>query len=95
MLHVEMMLASKVISKHHFFGDISLGKELLELHYAEHIGKPFAKELIEFMASGPVVGMILEAPNAVKIVRQMIGNVAPEKAPSGTIRGDFTADRTK
>jgi len=70
-------------------------RDLAERHYAVHIGKPFYEELVEFITSGPVVAMALEAPDAVKIVRQMMGALKPLDAAPGTIRGDFTVDVQK
>jgi len=70
-------------------------RALAERHYAVHAGKPFYDELVEFITSGPVVAMALEAPDAVKIVRQMMGALKPLDAAPGTIRGDFTVDVQK
>lgn len=60
-----------------------------ERFYEPHIGKPFFQELVNFITSGPVVAAVLEAPNAVNVVRLMIGPTRPSEAPPGTIRGDF------
>lgn len=58
-------------------------------HYQEHAGKAFFPELINFITSGPLVSMVLEGENAVKIVRTMMGTTNPADAIPGTIRGDF------
>lgn len=58
-------------------------------HYQEHVGKAFFSELVSFITSGPLVSMILEGNNAVKIVRTMMGTTNPAEAAPGTIRGDF------
>jgi len=58
-------------------------------HYREHLGKPFYKDLIGFITSGPSVILILESLDAVAIVRSMVGDTNPAVALSGTIRGDF------
>ena len=67
-------------------------KELAEKHYAVHKGKPFYEGLLEFITSGSVVAMVLEADDAVRLVRNMMGALDPAEAVSGTIRGDFTTD---
>ncbi|WP_456363991.1 nucleoside-diphosphate kinase [Priestia aryabhattai] len=65
-------------------------KELAEEHYAEHIGKPFFNELVEFIISGPVFAMIWEGEDIVEVSRMMIGANKPVNALPGTIRGDFS-----
>ena len=67
-----------------------VGNDLAAAHYAEHKGKPFFGELLEFITSGPVVAAVLEGPRAVAAFRQLAGGTDPvEKATPGTIRGDF------
>jgi nucleoside-diphosphate kinase len=58
-------------------------------HYAEHEGKPFFGELVEFITSGPLVALVLEGQDAVKAARQVIGATNPLEAAPGSIRGDF------
>ena len=58
-------------------------------HYAEHDGKPFFGELVEFITSGPLVAMVLEGDEAIKAARQVIGATNPLEATTGSIRGDF------
>ena len=58
-------------------------------HYAEHDGKPFFGELVEFITSGPLVAMVLEGEEAIKAARQVIGATNPLEATTGSIRGDF------
>lgn len=65
-------------------------RELAEEHYAVHRGKEFFEPTVEFIISGPVVAMVVEGENAVKIMRNMMGALNPLDAASGTIRGDFT-----
>jgi nucleoside-diphosphate kinase len=60
-----------------------------EEHYAEHVGKPFFGELVEFITSGPLVAAVLEGHDAVKAARQVIGATNPLEAATGSIRGDF------
>ena len=63
--------------------------ELAKQHYAEHEGKPFFGELVEFITSAPLVAMVLEGPEAVTAARQVIGATNPLEASPGSIRGDF------
>lgn len=59
-------------------------------HYAEHEGKPFYGDLIEFITGGPSVFLVAEGPEGTwKIVRTLMGPTNPAEAPPGTIRGDF------
>lgn len=60
-----------------------------ESFYEVHRGKPFFRELVEFMISGPVVVMILKHENAVDEFRKLIGATDPAKAEQGTIRKIF------
>ncbi len=59
--------------------------------YAIHRQKPFFKDLVEFMTSGPVVLMVLEGENAILRNREIMGATDPKKAAPGTIRKDFSA----
>jgi len=61
-------------------------------HYAEHEGKPFYPDLVEFISSGPVVAMVLEGPAAVTTVRAMMGATNPLDSAPGTIRGDYSLE---
>jgi nucleoside-diphosphate kinase len=65
-------------------------RELAEQHYAEHDGKPFFGDLLEFITSGQVLAAVVEGPRAIAAFRQLAGGTDPvEKATPGTIRGDF------
>lgn len=68
---------------------LALPPETAAKHYEEHLGKPFYPALIEFITSGPIVAMVLSGPNAVKVVRAMMGTTNPVDAMPGTIRGDY------
>ncbi len=57
--------------------------------YAVHKERPFYKELVEFMTSGPVLVLVLEGENAIARNRQIMGATDPSKAAPGTIRADF------
>ena len=63
-----------------------------EAHYAVHRERPFFADLVNFVTSGPVVAMVWEGSDAIKLCRNMIGATKPVEALSGTIRGDFTTE---
>ncbi len=67
----------------------TLSRETAERHYAEHNGKPFFGELVEFITSGPLVAMVLEGDAAVEAARQVIGATNPLQSSPGSIRGDY------
>jgi nucleoside-diphosphate kinase len=71
---------------------MQMDKELAGQHYAEHEGKPFFGELVDFITSGPLVAMVLEGYEAVKAARQAIGATNPLEAATGSIRGDFALE---
>jgi nucleoside-diphosphate kinase len=71
---------------------LTVDQELAERHYAEHEGKPFFKELVEFITSGPIVAFALEGEQAVVAARQVIGATNPLEAAPGSIRGDFARE---
>ena len=66
-----------------------LPRALVEQHYQVHRGKPFYESLVVFMTSGPVVVGVLEGPNAIDVVRRMVGATSSVEEKPGTIRGDF------
>ena len=66
-----------------------LSQERAKGFYAEHDGKPFFKDLVSFMTSGPVVLQVLEGENAIVRNRELIGSTNPQEAEQGTIRADF------
>jgi nucleoside-diphosphate kinase len=68
---------------------MTMTRDLATRHYAEHEGKPFFEELVEFITSGPLVAMVLEGDSAVEAARQVIGSTNPLQAAPGSIRGDF------
>src|SRR5262249_11297570 len=63
-----------------------------ERHYAEHEGKPFFGELVDFIIGGPLVALALEGPDAILTVRTMMGATDPLKSAPGTIRGDLALE---
>ena len=66
-----------------------LVKELAERHYEEHREKPFFGELVAFITDGDVVLAKVTGPQAISVVRALMGPTDPRSAPPGTIRGDF------
>jgi nucleoside-diphosphate kinase len=71
---------------------MKMDPELAGRHYAEHEGKPFYGELVEFITSGPLVAMVLEGQRAVEAARQVIGATDPVQASPGSIRGDLAIE---
>jgi len=72
----------------------TISKDLAERHYAEHLEKPFFPDLLAFITSGPVLALCVEGPEAVKVVRALMGPTNPIEAPPGTIRGDYGIEVT-
>jgi nucleoside-diphosphate kinase len=89
-------LVGRIVTR---FEEVGLEIERLELgmvsaeqaaaNYAEHEGKPFYDGLVSYITSGPVVKMVLSGPEAVAVVRKLMGVTNPKEAAPGTIRGDF------
>jgi nucleoside-diphosphate kinase len=71
---------------------LRLGQEQAEGFYAVHRERPFFKDLVAFMTSGPVVVSVLEGDGAVARNRELMGPTDSKKAAKGTIRGDFGTD---
>jgi nucleoside-diphosphate kinase len=72
---------------------IQVTPELSKQHYAEHVEKPFYPGLEEFITGAPVVAMVVEGLEVIRVVREMLGATNGLKAASGTIRGDFSSSR--
>ncbi|MCH0542736.1 nucleoside-diphosphate kinase [Streptomyces sp. MUM 203J] len=66
-----------------------LDQDTLEQHYGEHKGKPFYEPLMTFMASGPVVALVVEGERVIEGLRQLAGPTDPIAAAPGSIRGDY------
>jgi nucleoside-diphosphate kinase len=71
---------------------VQVDRDLAERHYAVHRERPFFGSLVEFITSSPLVAMVLEGPNAIALVRMMVGATRPNEAAPGTIRGDFAME---
>lgn len=65
---------------------------VLAAHYAEHVGKPFYGPLVAFMASGPVLAVVVEGHRVIEGFRSLAGTTDPTTAAPGTIRGDLGRD---
>jgi nucleoside-diphosphate kinase len=68
---------------------LAVPREMAETHYAVHAGKHFYAGLVDFITSGPVAAIALEGPDAIAVVRRMVGKTMPNEADPGTIRGDL------
>ena len=72
---------------------IRITPDLAKQHYAEHVEKPFYPGLEEFITGAPVVAMIVEGLESIRVVRDMLGATSGLKAAPGTIRGDYSSSR--
>ena len=68
-------------------------REQVEKHYEVHRERPFYQSLVDFMTSGPVILAVLEGPQAISVVRRLLGATDGREAAPGTIRGDFGLDK--
>jgi nucleoside-diphosphate kinase len=68
---------------------IQLSQADAEAFYAIHAERPFFRDLVDFMISGPVVVTVLEGENAMQVNRDLMGATNPKEAAAGTIRADF------
>jgi len=69
-----------------------MDEALAKRHYAIHEGKPFFSGLVDFITSSPLIAAVVEADNAVELVRRTMGETDPTLASPGTIRGDLALD---
>jgi nucleoside-diphosphate kinase len=65
---------------------------LAQKHYGEHSEKPFFKDLVEYITSGPVLATVIEGEECIALIRKMVGATNPQEADLGTIRGDYAID---
>ena len=68
---------------------VKVERAMAEKHYAVHKGKFFYDDLVKMIVASPVVAIVLEGPNAIAVVRSMVGATRPHEAAPGTIRGDY------
>ncbi len=97
---VERRLVGRIISRFEDKGLnivamklIQVTPELAKQHYAEHVHKPFYPGLEAFITGSPVVAMVVEGLEVIRVVREMLGATSGLKAAAGTIRGDFSGSR--
>ena len=69
-----------------------INRTLAEKHYGEHSEKPFFKDLVEYITSGPVLATVIEGEECISLIRRMVGATNPQEADLGTIRGDYAID---
>ena len=74
---------------------LHLGRGQAEGFYAVHKERPFFRELVDFMTSGPVLVQVLEGENAIERNREVMGATNPAEAAAGTIRADFASEITE
>lgn len=72
---------------------VLMTRQQAEKFYAEHTGKPFFSELVEFMSSAPIVVQVLEGENAIARYREVMGKTDPAEADKGTIRAEFAESK--
>lgn len=96
---VRQKVVGEVIKRLEAAGFRILGIKLVRLtsqqagaFYAVHRERPFYKSLTEFMSSGPIVPILLEAENAIERLRTLMGATDPSKAAAGTIRKDLASN---
>ena len=75
--------------------EFTLSEALVKDHYDFLVEKPFFPEILEFMTSGPVLGMLVSGDNVILGMRDMIGVTDPAEAAPGTIRKDFGTDKMR
>lgn len=73
---------------------VTMTREQAEKFYSVHKEKPFFNELVSFISSGPVVGVIIAGKDAVTTARRMVGATKGWESESGTIRGDLALGLT-
>ncbi len=68
-------------------------QELAREHYAEHVEKPFYPLLEEFITASPVIALVVQGPEAIRVMRDMMGATNGRDSAPGTIRGDYGLSR--
>ena len=97
---VQRRLMGKVLSRFEEKGLNVIGMKMLKVtpqlaktHYAEHVSKPFYPGLEKFITASPIVAMVVEGLEVIRVVRDILGATSGLKAAAGTIRGDFSSSR--
>lgn len=71
---------------------LKMDERLASIHYAEHLSRPYYKDLVGFMTSAPIIAIVLEGDNIIARVRKLNGKTDPAEAEDGTIRKQFAAN---
>ena len=97
---VQRRLMGKILSRFEEKGLNVIGLKMLQVtpqlaktHYAEHVNKPFYPGLEAFITASPIVAMVVEGLEVIRVVRDMLGATSGLKAAAGTIRGDYSSSR--
>ena len=97
---VERRLMGQVISRFEEKGLNIIAMKMLRVsaalakqHYAEHVTKPFYPGLEKFITASPILAMVVEGLEVIRVVREMLGATSGLKATAGTIRGDYSSSR--
>lgn len=97
---VQRRLAGQILTRIENKGYKVIGLKMLQVtpelarkHYEEHVEKPFYPNLESFITASPVVALVVEGPDAIAVMRSMMGSTNGREAAPGTIRGDFGSSR--
>ncbi len=97
---VQRRLMGKILSRFEEKGLNVIGLKMMQVtpqlaktHYAEHVNKPFYPGLEAFITASPIVAMVVEGLEVIRVVRDMLGATSGLKAAAGTIRGDYSSSR--
>jgi len=97
---VQRRLMAKVIGRFEEKGLNIIAMKMLQVtpdlskqHYAEHVAKPFYPGLEKFITASPILAMVVEGLEVIRVVRDMLGATSGLKAAAGTIRGDYSSSR--
>ena len=97
---VQRRLMGRVLSRFEEKGLNVIGMKMLKVtpalakeHYAEHVQKPFYPGLEKFITASPILAMVVEGLEVIRVVRDMLGATSGLKAAAGTIRGDYSSSR--
>lgn len=82
---MKMVWADESFARKHYGDDLDIRYKDVELKY----GRNVRNELVKYITEGPIISMVLEGIDAVKVTRKIVGSTYPNESPAGTIRGDF------
>src|SRR6476659_8699079 len=97
---VQRRLMGRVISRFEEKGLNIIAAKMLRVtpalakqHYAEHVSKPFYPGLEKFITASPIMALVVEGLEVIRVIREMLGATSGLKAAAGTIRGDYSSSR--